>query len=106
MRMAHQFKKFHFQELGWTICFPNSGNHGKYSDYTVLFTNREKQPIQERCARLGEIRQVRIRGSFPHTVGFFKNSSGEGAEFRPEYMEIRFIGTVEDFWLFLNALNI
>ena len=107
MDMARQLKKFHFQELGWTVCFPDSGNHGKYSDYTVLFTDRKKQPVQERRARLGEILdKSEFVDHFPHTVGFFKNSSGEEAEFRPEYMEIRFIGTVEDFWLFLNALNI
>ena len=105
--MNNQFKKFHLQELDWLICFPDSGNHGKYRDYTVVFTDRKKKPTQEQCATLGEIlERTEFEYHCPHTVGFFKNSTGEGAEFKPEYMEIRIIGTVEDFWLFLNALNI
>ena len=43
---------------------------------------------------------------YPHTVGFYKESSGEGTGFKPEYLEIRRISTVEEFWLFLNALDI
>jgi hypothetical protein len=43
---------------------------------------------------------------YPHTIGFYKESSGEGAEFKPEYLEIRKINNVEEFWLFLNALDI
>ena len=106
--MNNQFKKFHFQELDWLIYFPDSGNQGKYKDYTVVFTDRKKNASQqERCANLGELLDKKeFEDHFPHTVGFFKNSSGEGDEFKPEYMEIRVIKYVEDFWLFLNALNI
>ena len=43
---------------------------------------------------------------YPHTVGFYKEFAGEGSEFKPEYLEIRKIETVEDFWQFLNALDI
>jgi len=89
------------------VCFPNSSNQGKYLDYSVLFTDRKKQPAQERRVRLGEIlEKSELTNNFSHTVGFFKGSSGEVSKFKPEYMEIRFIGTIEDFWLLLNALNI
>lgn len=47
-----------------------------------------------------------VADNFPHTVGFFKNSTGVGVKFKPDYMEIRFIRSIEDFWLFLNALDI
>jgi hypothetical protein len=105
--LDYQLKKFHFQELDWIICFPDSVNQGKYLDYSVLFKDRKKQLTQEKQVTLGEIlSKPEFEGHFPHTVGFFKNSSGEGTEFKPEYMEIRFIGSVEDFWLFLNALNL
>jgi len=106
--LTNQFKKFHFQELDWLLYFPDSGNQGKYRDYTVVFTDRKKKSTQrERCATLGELLdKPEFENYFPHTVGFFKNSSGEGAEFKPDYMEIRVIRTMEDFWLFLNALNI
>ena len=74
----------------------------------MVFTDRKKKSTQhERCASLCELLdKPEFEDHFPHTVGFFKNSSGEGAEFKPEYMEIRVIQAVEDFWLFLNALNI
>jgi hypothetical protein len=76
-------------------------------DYSVLFTDRKKEPSQEQRVRLGEIlSKPEFEDHFPHTVGFFRNSSGEGIEFKPEYMEIRFVGSIEDFWLFLNALNL
>jgi hypothetical protein len=39
-------------------------------------------------------------------VGYFKESTGESDSFKPEYLELRKIYTVEEFWLFLNACNI
>ena len=105
--LNNQFKKFHFQELDWLIYFPDSGNHGKYLDYTVIFTDRKKNPKIEQHVILGEILcKSEFEECFPHTVGFFKCSSGEGKEFKPDYMEIRIMRSLEDFWLFLNALNI
>ena len=105
--MNNNFKKFHFQELDWLLCFPASGNQGKYRDYTIVFTDRKKKPPQEQCVTLGEIlSKTDFEDHFPHTVGFFKNSSETESEFKPDYMEIRLIRCVEDLWLFLNALNI
>ncbi len=50
--------------------------------------------------------RTEINDNYPHTIGYYKESSGEGASFRPEYLEIRIIRTVEDFWAFLNSLDI
>ncbi len=76
-------------------------------NYFVLFTDRKLQPAREQSVKLEKILdKPEFADHFPHTVGFFKSSSGEGAEFKPDYMEIRFIGSVDDFCLFLNALNI
>ena len=74
----------------------------------MVFMDRKKKPTQqEPCVNLGELFDKKeFEDQFPHTVGFFKNSSGEGAEFKPDYMEIRTVRSLEDFWLFLNALNI
>ena len=74
----------------------------------MVFTDRKKNATeQERCVTLGELLdKPEFEEHLPHTVGFFKNSTGDGAEFKPDYMEIRVIKYVEDFWLFLNALNI
>ncbi|MCW4009187.1 MAG: hypothetical protein NWF05_01015 [Candidatus Bathyarchaeota archaeon] len=100
----HQ-KKFHFQEINWIICFPADGNTGKYRDYDVMLVEVKKS--HARKAKLGEILdESKIDQNYPHTVGYFKACSGEAAAFMPEYLELREIRTVEEFWAFLNALNI
>ena len=56
---------------------------------------------------LGDILERReLEEHYPHTVGFFKDSLDENEDFKPQYMEIRTIHSVDEFWLFLNALNI
>jgi len=106
--LNEQLKRFHFQELDWTVCFPASGNAGKYWSYTVVFKDRKKgasQPGQR--VSLGELLESpEFEKHHPHTVGFYKDSSGDGEEFKPSYLELRIIKTVEDFWMFLNSLDI
>jgi hypothetical protein len=101
-------KKFHFQEIDWVVCFPRHGNKGKYCNYAVTFRNRKKGTTHPRKRiKLGEVLdKPEIERNFPHTVGFYKVSSGKGANFKPEYLELRKIQTVEEFWMFLNALDI
>jgi len=95
-------------EIGWIVSFPRYGNKGKYCNYSVMLIDRKKGTTQpEKLLKLGEILEnPEFERRYPHTVGFYKKSSGEGAEFKPEYLEIRRISTVEEFWLFLNALDI
>jgi hypothetical protein len=101
-------KKFHFKEIDWIVYFPRHGNKGKYLNYDVMFRDRKSevtQPAQK--IKLGKILdRPEIEGNYPHTVGFYKLSSGKGANFKPEYLELRRIQTVEEFWMFLNALDI
>ena len=95
-------------EIDWLIYFPNGGNQGKYVNYNVSFRDRKKGTSQQETQScLGEIlERTEINDNYPHTIGYYKESSGEGASFRPEYLEIRIIRTVEDFWAFLNSLDI
>jgi hypothetical protein len=101
-------KKFHFMEMDWLVYFPKYGNKGKYLSYSVLLIDRKKGASQpEKNVTLYEIcENLEFEKCYPHTVGYYKEASGEGAEFKPEYLEIRKISTVEEFWLFLNALDI
>jgi hypothetical protein len=101
-------KKFHFMEVDLIVYFPKHGNKGKYISYTVMFIDRKKgTPQPGKHVTLEEILEnPEFEKGYPHTVGYYKESSGEGAEFKPDYLEIRRISTVEDFWLFLNALDI
>jgi hypothetical protein len=101
-------KKFHFMEVDLIVHFPKCGNKGKYHSYRVMLIDRKQGTTKSgKHLTLEEILEnPEFEKCYPHTVGYFKASSGEGAEFKPEYLEIRRISTVEDFWLFLNALDI
>jgi hypothetical protein len=95
-------------EIGWIVSFPRYGNKGKYSNYSVLFVDKKREATQlGKCVKLSEVLDnPQFEQNYPHTVGYYKGSSGEGAEFRPEYLEIRRVDSVEEFWLFLNAVDI
>lgn len=102
------YKKFHFQEIDCLIYFPANCNSGKYCNYNVVFVERKKGVAQpEKMVKLGDVLDSpELDQKYPHTVGYFKFSSGSGENFKPEYLELRIIRTVEDFWLFLNSLDI
>jgi hypothetical protein len=106
--LENETKKFHFVEMDWIVHFPRCGNKGKYLSYNVVFIDRKKEKNQpEQLVKLEEIVENRtFENSYPHTVGFYKASLGEGEAFKPEYLEIRKISNVEEFWLFLNAVDI
>jgi len=104
--LSARFKVFHFQELDWLLYFPIEGNCGKYSSYSVLFTDR-KEPNQNTKAILGALlERPELDEHYPHTVGFFKSSGYADIDSRLRYMEIRIIHNVDEFWFFLNALNL
>jgi len=106
--LTEQFKVFHFQELDWLIYFPLEGNKGKNCDYTVFLENRKGKtnPTLNRV-NLGALMERReLDEHYPHTVGFFKASVDDAASSELRYMEIRTIHDVNEFWLFLNALDL
>ena len=101
--MEHQGKKFHFQEIDWVICFEPESCRGKYRDYWVLLTEQKGGKVEEKRLRLGEVLdRLEIDEHYPHTVGYYKTCVGK----MPEYLELREIKTVEEFWMFLNAANL
>ncbi len=106
--MESQYKKFHFQEVDCLIYFSPNGNSGKYCNYNVVLVDRKTGKAQpEKVVKLGDfLDSPEIEQKYPHTIGYFKVSSGEKENFKPEYLELRVIRTVEEFWLFLNALDI
>jgi len=100
-------KKFYFQEINTIICFPNRGNRGKYCNYHVNLKSKETVNQSGKAAVLGEFLDSSVvDNNYPHTVGYYKESTGEGASFQPEFLELRRIRTVEEFWLFLNSSDV
>lgn len=76
-------------------------------DYHVSIKCKDTADSLLKLTVLGQFLECpEVENRYPHVVGYFKESGGEGSSFKPEYLEIRKICTVEDFWMFLNALNI
>ena len=104
--MEGKSKNFHFQEMDWLISFPSTENiGGKYLYYSVEFTNRKKRQEKSQI-RLMEIVDSLDFECFPHTVGYFKGAAEEKDDLEFAYLEIRIIRSIEDFWKFLNDLNL
>jgi hypothetical protein len=102
-----QTKKFFFLEIDKIVYFPIQGNRGKYSNYRVQLKTTKTINHLGITTILGEFLDGQeVENNYPHTVGYYKESTGEGASFKPEYLELRKICTIEEFWLFLNASNV
>ena len=93
--------------MDWLICFPSKGNEGrKYLYYTVTFIDRKKQDPEAQVSLVDIIDNPEFENKFPHTIGFFRKSTDEKADLASNYLEIRIISNLEEFWKFLNDLNI
>ncbi|MBT0159895.1 hypothetical protein G4O51_07910 [Candidatus Bathyarchaeota archaeon A05DMB-2] len=105
--MDNGTKAFHFIEADWLIYFPACGNQGKYVGYNVLFSDKKSGTSKpEARVTLGELLdKPEISERYPHTVGYFKPFA-ESLDSAPEYLELRIIRSVEEFWAFLNSLDI
>ena len=102
--MSFTTKNFHFQELNWIISFPQHGNQGKYVNYTVT-VKKGAEPAQKE--RLGDVLESQeFEQKYPYTVSYYKSSSEKTLECPSEFLEIRGIKCMEDFWAFLNSLDI
>ncbi|MGE5533817.1 MAG: hypothetical protein ACM3UN_05655 [Bacillota bacterium] len=105
--MEASFKKFYFQEKDWIIVFPNLGNEGrKYLFYSVQLIDRRNKRNSP-CAILVDIIDTpTFENGYPYTVGFFRGPVDELGNFDPDFLELRLVRCLEDFWKFLNDLNI
>jgi hypothetical protein len=104
--METKSKKFHFQEMDWIVSFPCSGNEGrKYLFYSVQLIDRKNK--QSKDTLVADIVDNPIfENRYPHTVGFFRSSVNSECNFESNFLELRIIRCIEDFWKFLNDLNL
>ena len=101
--------KFHFKEINWIIYFPSTGNEGRrYQKYGVAYRDRVRGVTQSGVRiNLEEVVSMpKIRENYPHTVGYYLDSSGKGQNWVPEYLEIRTIVNLEEFFSFLRDLKV
>jgi hypothetical protein len=100
-------KKFYFQEMDWVISFPSTGNEGrKYLFYTVQFIDRRNRQIKPRAILEDVVVSPMFENGYPHTVAFFRDSVDKECNFEANYLELRIISCLEEFWKFLNDLNL
>jgi hypothetical protein len=100
-------KCFHFHELDWLISFPLSGNEvRKYLYYSVFFKDRKNGNVSSQVSLIDLVDAIEFEKNYPHTVGFFRGSIDVDKDLCSNYFEIRVIRSIEDFWKFLNDLNI
>ncbi len=104
---TNQTKKFHFQEINKIIIIQPKQQTTQYRQYTVQIKNanalNQTVPITELSEFLDS---PEVENNYPHIVGYFRESNGEQCDFKPEYLEIRRICSVEEFWFFLNSQDI
>ena len=92
--------------MDWLISFPTSGNEGrKYLCYSVMFKDCKKGNSKSQVSLMDIVDVVEFENNYPHTVGFFKGQIDKDTDL-PNYLEIRVIRCIEEFWKFLNDLNI
>jgi hypothetical protein len=101
-----EFKRFHFQEPDMIINFPKQGNEcKKYLYYSVELTDLKKNETAQ-MTLMEIVDRIEFEDNFPYTVGFFKDAIDEKNYLKKGYLEIRIVRSLEDFWKFLNDLNI
>jgi hypothetical protein len=104
--METKTKKFHFQEMDWIISFPEAGNQGrKYLYYSVSFLDRKQNYLEEKVCLVDILEKPEFENNYPHTVGFFKEQK-ETTKDEMTYMEIRIIRSMDEFWKYLNDLDL
>jgi len=101
--------KFHFQEIDWVIYLPSHGNEGRfYEKYGVAYRDRRRGRSQPgRKVNLKDVlSKSEIGKKYPHTVGFFLASSGKGSNWKPDYLRIKVIRKITEFYDFLRELGL
>ncbi len=93
--------------MDWIISFPNTGNDGrKYLFYTVQFIDRRNKQNRHHTILADVVDNQMFENGYPHTIGFFRSSVDESGSFEANFLELRVITCIEEFWKFLNDLNI
>ena len=72
----------------------------------MTFIDRKKKKAESQLSLVDIVDNPEFENGFPHTVGFFREPMDKEADFASNYLEIRIIRCIEEFWKFLNDLNI
>ncbi len=93
--------------MDWIIGFPYDENEGrKYLFYSVQFIDCRNKQSKSQAILADIVDNPMFENGYPHTVGFFRSPIDEDGNFEANFLELRIIRCIEDFWKFLNDLNI
>jgi hypothetical protein len=93
--------------MDWLISFPPFGNEGrKYLYYSVAFKDRKLENAKTKVSLIDIVDNAEFENNYPHTVGFFRAPIDKEKDCSFNYLEIRVINCIEEFWKFLNDLDI
>jgi len=76
--------------------------------YGVAYRDRKRGVSQPgmRIDLEDVVSKSEIQENYPHTVGYYLDSSGKGKNWVPEYLETRTIANLEEFIRFLRKLRV
>ena len=70
------------------------------------FINSKENKSRKQVYLAEIITNSNFENGFPYTVGYFKRTKDEKSGSSYAYLEIRIIRSIEDFWKFLNDLDV
>lgn len=85
------------------------GNEGRvYEKYGVAYRDRRRGRSQpgRRVSLKDALSKSEIKKKYPHTVGFFLASSGKGSSWKPDYLRIKRVRKIKEFYDFLRELGL
>jgi hypothetical protein len=71
-----------------------------------MFKNRKNGNSKSQVTLTDIVDVAEFEKNYPHTVGFFREPIDKDTNYGFSYLEIRVIRSIEEFWKFLNDLNI
>ncbi|MCW4040089.1 MAG: hypothetical protein NWE83_04965 [Candidatus Bathyarchaeota archaeon] len=101
--------KFRFREIDWLFYFPEKGNAGReYANYRVWYRDR-KRGISQRGpqATLEDVlADSDIESNYPHTIDYYFYATGRRSTYTPYIIETRIVTSRDDFYCFLEELEL
>ncbi len=101
--------KLHFFEINWVIYFPSTGNEERpLTKYGVAYRDRTYGKTQpgKRIDLIDVLSMPLIKNFYPHTIGWFKESSGKGRNWKAEYIDIKRINNEHELLEFIKEIEL
>ena len=72
----------------------------------MQFIDRRNKQSKPHAVLADVVDSPMFENGYPHTVGFFRDPVDDEGNFEANFLELRIVRCIEEFWKFLNDLNI